>query len=108
MFGDKIDRESFDIAVASKEEVIAHLEARVAALEAEVLHYRERADLATDRLLSVYKCPTVMPENIVFAASRPEHVNEQVKVMEALKSEIESIGDISGEDPDPTTRVEAA
>lgn len=108
MFESKIDRESFDIAVASKEEVIACLEARVASLEAEVERQRQRADMAVDRLLAKYQCPTVMPENIVWPKSQPEHVSEQVKVMEALKSEIESIGDISGEDPDPTTRVEAA
>lgn len=106
MFG--IDRESFDIAVASKEEVIRCLEEKVAWLERELDNQRKRADLAVDRLLSMGKVPTVMPENIVFPKDMPapEHVSAQIKAMEALRSEIETIGEISEGEDSPVVREE--
>ena len=91
-----IDRESFDIAVSSKEEVIEVLESKVAWLERELDVQRKRADLAVDRLLAAYKCPTVMPENIVFP--KPQEaadISRQEKEMELMRSELESIGEIS-------------
>lgn len=105
MFG--IDKESFDIAVASKDEVIMCLEGKVMWLEAELERQRQRADLAIDRLLSIQKIPTVMPENIKFVGgAQPEHISEQVKVMEMIKSEMESIGEISESEDSPSAKEE--
>ena len=103
---DNINKESFDIAVASKEEVIGYLECHIAWLERELENQRKRADLAIDRLLSIQKIPTVMPENIVFPSQADaKNISEQQKVMEAIKSEMESIGEIA-EDERPTVVTE--
>lgn len=103
MFEKKIDHESFDIAVAAKDEVIECLESKVAWLERELDMQRKRADLALDRLLSKLSCPTVMPENIVFPKEHDlKAVSEHQKVMEAMRSEIEQIGEIADEAVDQT------
>ncbi len=106
MFSNKIDMESFEIAVAAKDEVIQCLESKVAWLEKELDTQRKRADLAVDRLLAKYACPTVMPENIKFIEpEQAKDMSRQEKAMELIKSEMESIGEIS-ESEDPTKIVE--
>lgn len=103
----RIDRESFDIAVAAKDEVIMYLEAQVRRLEMEVDLQRKRADLAVDRLLAAKKVPTVMPENIVFPSPKESaDVSEQAKVMELIRSEMESIGEISEGESSPVAGEE--
>lgn len=102
-----IDRESFEIAVSSKDEVINHLEALVRRLEMELDHQRKRADIAIDRLLNEKKIGTVMPENIVFIdPEQAKNVSAQAKAMELMKSEMESIGEISEGAEDPTVVTE--
>lgn len=85
----------------AKEQVIRFQGERISELKAELIRERQRADLAVDELLKTKGIPTVMPEKIrLQPIETPEQRAKREAEISAMRSALESVGDLGGPEPD--------